>query len=129
MSSAFSRRAAAIGTPLGIRHNGESVVLYGDDGLTVTMLAIVDLDQATATASGLVDVDGRISLKTSELSKKFDPVGLVRLAVIRGQEFDLYVANPDAFGLTVFNVRRKQDEEDRTNIYDIDGEQATWHEA
>lgn len=122
--SPFSRRAAAVGAPLGKRLNGEPVVLYDDDGLEFKASAIVDLDEIPTAAAGFVELEGRMSILTADLTAIQRRIELLRIALIRGKEFDVYGRSVDHFGQTVFNVRRRNEEESEyTNLYDLHGRQ------
>jgi hypothetical protein len=123
MSSAFSRRAAVVGTPLAIRHNGETVTLYGDDDSETKVSAIVDLDDATSAGEGFVEIEGRLSVRTADFSGKINPNGVVRSALIRGHVYYTFSQSTDQNGLTTFNIRRKFDEQQQSNLYDLHGNQ------
>lgn len=123
MSSAFSRRAAVVGTPLAIRHNAELVTLYGDENAETRVSAIVDLDDATSAGEGFVEIEGRLSVRTTDFSGKIIPNGVVRSALIRGEVYYTFAQSTDRNGLTTFNIRRKYEEQQQSNLYDLHGEQ------
>lgn len=129
MSNPFALRSAAVGTPLGMRLNGETITLKFDDDSTKRITAIVDISESQQVLDGLIEVNGRISLKTTDVTKHVTPNGVAVSATIRGQEWHLYGQAPDQFGLTMINIRRKFDESVHSNIYDMNDQQAVWHEA
>lgn len=127
MSNPFSLRSAAIGAPLGIRHNGETITLTFADATTKRVVAIVDISDPEQVLDGPVEVNGKISIKTADVARFVTPNGVAMSATIRDQEWHLYGQAPDQFGMTTINIRRKFDESIHSNIYDISDRQATWN--
>lgn len=128
MSSPFTQRAAQIGAPLGIRFNGESITVTFDDASTLPIKAIVEIDEAPAPMDGPVDVTGMIRVLTTVVTKKLAPRGTVMSAAIRGFDWHVFHTGEDQGGLTPFQIRRKFNEADRPNMYDMNDQQAVWHE-
>jgi hypothetical protein len=89
----------------------------------------VDIEQIPSGGEAFTDVDGRLTLKTADLVSRAGEFTVLTKVRIREQVYDVYAQAPDHAGLTVFNIRRKFEEQEHTNIYDINGEQAVWHEA
>jgi hypothetical protein len=129
MTSPFATRLAAIGAPLGIRHNGESITLSNADDQTAIVKAIAEIDDVTDSSEGFIVVTGRLLIETAVVSRKLTPLGTILKAVVRGEEWHVYEQSGDREGFVRINIRRKIDEAQHTNIYDINGEQAVWHEV
>jgi len=89
----------------------------------------VDIDQIPSGGEAFTDVDGRLTVKTADLASRSAEFTVLTKVRIRDQIYDVYAQAPDHAGLTVFNIRRKFEEQGQSNVYDIDGEQAVWHEV
>jgi len=129
MSSPFSLRSAAICTPLGIRFNGESITLLTADETSIPISAIVEIQDAPEPLDGPVDLTGTFRIPAAAVTRWVTPHGLVKTATIRALEWHVYEHSPDRDGWIWFNIRRQFDQSNHTNIYDMNDQQAEWHEA
>ena len=127
MSSPFATRMAAIGAPLGIRHNSEPVTIRSVNDVELTLKAIVELDDMNSAAEGFIVVTGRLLIETAIVLRKVIAIGTVIHAVARGEQWHVYDQSGDRDGWTHFNLRRKVSQSSHTNIYDLDDNQAVWH--
>lgn len=125
MPSPFATRAGKTGATLGIRLNGEPVTLSTETD-SVALQAIVDIPETTSQANGPVEIFGRLSILTTQYTRKVAPLGLITSATIRGQDWHVYERGPEEAGLTTFQIRRTFEETEYTNEFDINDQQARW---
>lgn len=129
MASRFESTYQARVLPAAFRAFGHDIdLISADDSTEYRLTAMVDMDEIPS-GEGFSDVQGRITVKTADLFRYVETVGPVTKARVKGKIFDVYGEALEHCGLTKLNVRRKYEEQQHTNIYDIDGEQAVWHEA
>jgi len=102
----------------------ETIVLQLDGDIRLT--AIVDVPPITDAAFGSTDVTGLLSLKTADLAAYSLVSYPVLTAIIRGQNWHLHSQVNDGFGVTTFALRSKFEGVKHSNIYDLDGNQASW---
>jgi len=125
----FALRSAAVGAPLGKRHNSEPITVTFDDDSTLRGRAVVDIDDPQPSLDGVVVVEGRMSVLVSDVARYFTPRGIVQKVLAREENWHVYGRGPNQFGMQVFLIRRTFREADHTNIYDINDNQAVWHQA
>lgn len=125
MTSSFSTRAKNVGAQLSMRHNGQKITLRTESS-SVVVRAAVEIQGPGDRDSGTVQVNGLIRILTADFSKKVEPLGLVVTATINGQEWDIYERLEAQEGLIPFKIRRRFEESEYTNRYDISGNQAQW---
>lgn len=126
MSSPFANRSAAVCTPLGIRFNGESVLLLAEDAETIPIKAIVDIQDSPEPFDGPVDLVGTFRIPTAAVTRWITPHGFIKTATIRTLEWHVYEKSPDREGWTWFSIRRQLNQSDHTNMFDMNDQQATW---
>jgi len=115
--------------PAAERAFGRDIDFILDDDHELRFKAFVDIDQIPSGGEAFTDVDGRVTVKTADLVSRSAEFTVLTKVRIRDQIYDVYAQAPDHAGLTVFNIRRKFEEQGQSNVYDIDGEQAVWHEV
>lgn len=125
MTSSFSTRAKKVGAQLSMRHNGQKITLRTSSG-SVVIRAVVEIPEAGTRESGSIIVSGSFRILTTDYVRKVEPLGLVIKATINNQDWDIYERLDAEQGLTPFNIRRRFEESDYTNLYDISGNQAQW---
>jgi hypothetical protein len=125
MSSSFSTRAKQVGSRLSLRHNGESITLRSESG-TAPVKAVVEIDPAGNRESGSVLVYGQFRILEAVYIKKAVPLGLITTVTINGQDWDVFERLDAQEGLIPFNIRRRFEESEYTNLYDLSGNQAKW---
>jgi hypothetical protein len=128
MGSPFAKRLAAVGAPLGTRHNGESITLSNADDVSATVKAIVEIDDVTSDAEGFDIITGLLLIETATVLRKVAPLGTVISATTRGEQWHVYDKSGDRDGFTRFNIRRRHVEQTHTNLYDLHGNQIPFSE-
>lgn len=128
MNSPFATRLAAVGAPLGTRHNGESITFSNAADQTAIVKAIVEIDDVTSAADGYIDITGRLFVETAVVLQKLSPLGTILKAVVRGTQWHVYEQSENRDGLVFINIRRKFAEQQHTNLYDLHGNQIPYSE-
>jgi hypothetical protein len=105
-------------------HFAESVTLHGDTDVTVT--ALIDLGSVIADPQSeeVPELTGFLTVKTSDSAA----VQAAQYLTMRGQRFHINGNGTDEHGMTTYNVVRQLAENTRTNIFDIEDQQAVWRE-
>jgi hypothetical protein len=129
MASRFESFFKTYAMPVLRREFDREVDFIDDDGNELRFNCFYDLDEIPS-GEGTVDLQGRVSVRTSDLLARVDTdtYGDWRKARIRDQIFDVYASMPDEYGSTVFNVRRKFEEQQHSNLYDLHGNQIPYAE-
>jgi hypothetical protein len=129
MASRFESFFKTYAMPVLRREFDREVDFIDDDGNELRFDCFYDLDEIPS-GEGTVDLQGMVSVRTSDLLAKVDTdaYGNWKKARIRDQIFDVYAAMPDEYGSTVFNVRRKFEEQQHSNLYDLHGNQIPYAE-
>lgn len=124
MASVFETFFAAHAMPILRSQFDKEVDMINGSGAEVRFAAMVDLDEIPA-AEGFADLQGRVSIKTSDLTEAINPDGLGSWLKCRyrGELFDVYASMPDDYGSTVFNIRRRYEEQQQSNLFDVSGRQ------
>ena len=114
---------------LDVSEFAELITLHLDGG--IKLKAIVDIPESTDTGEGAFPVTGSISVAAADLQRFRLKTGAILEATIRATTWQLYDQSTDEFGMVRYLVRRKNDDTNQkyTNLYDINGEQAVWHET
>jgi hypothetical protein len=117
----FKKHAA----PVLRREFNQFVDFLDDDDNEIRLRCFVDLEEIP-TGEGFADLQGKVTVKTSSLRRRIpvDETGVWSKARIHDQLFDVYACHPDQFGSTVFNVRRRYESQQHSNVFDITGRQA-----
>ncbi len=129
MASRFETFFKTYAMPVLRREFDREVDFIDDDGNELRFNCFYDLDEIPS-GEGTVDLQGSVSVRTSDLLAKVDAdaYGDWKQARIKDQIFDVYAAMPDEYGSTVFNVRRKFEEQQHSNLYDLHGKQIPYAE-
>jgi hypothetical protein len=129
MASRFESFFKTYAMPVLRREFDREVDFIDDDGNELRFDCFYDLDEIPS-GEGTVDLQGSVSVRTSDLLAKVDTdaYGDWKKARIRNQIFDVYASMPDEYGSTVFNVRRKFEEQQHSNLYDLHGNQIPYAE-
>jgi hypothetical protein len=127
MASRFETFFKTYAMPVLRREFDREVDLIDDSGNELRFDCFVDLDPIQS-GEGFSDLQGRVSVRTSDLLAKVDTdaYGEWIKARYKNEIFDVYASMPDEYGSTVFNMRRKHSSQQHSNLYDINGEQAVW---
>lgn len=106
------------------REFNQFVDFLDEDDNEIRLRCFVDFDDIPS-GEGFSDLQGKLSVKTTALRRRIpvDETGLWIKARIHGQMFDVYGCEPDQFGSTVFNVRRRFDQQQHSNQFDLSGTQ------
>lgn len=114
--------------PVALRAFGLNVDLITADGSKeyrfTGMLNLEDLQEG----EGFSDLRGRLTIRTSDLLAKVESFAELQRVRINDEIFHVYGHKIAGAGLTVFNIRRKASEQQHSNIFDINDQQATWYE-
>lgn len=128
MFSLFEQRFNARAVPQLEREFGAAAVFIFEDCSELPLTgAMVDVEQMPADDSGHVAIEGRLTIATTTLTSNLVDTEILTSVRVREQLFHIYGKSPPYCGLTVFNIRRKVIEQDHTNMYDINDNQAVWH--
>lgn len=106
-------------------HFAESVTLIRTVGESV-LTAIVEIDEPIVQSEGPSEVEGRLSIQTSDLEQMNFQEAPVLSAIIRGENFHILGHLTDDFGVTRFSIRRNLREAKHSNLYDMSDRQAQW---
>jgi hypothetical protein len=124
MGSPFATRLAAVGAPLGTRHNGEFITLSNADDGSATVKAIVEIDDVNSAGSdGFIVINGRLLIETAIVARKVAALGTVLTAVVRSEQWHVYEQSGDRDGWTHFSIYRKFQDAKHSNLYDLHGNQ------
>jgi hypothetical protein len=104
---------------------GEQITLGGTSFVTVTALIDIGSVVADSLSDEVPELTGFIRVKTEDAQKVID-AGTV---IIRSQEFHINGNGTDEHGIVTFNVLRREHENQRTNLFDLNDEQAVWHDT
>jgi hypothetical protein len=114
--------------PAAERAFGRDIDFILDDDHELRFKAFVDIDQIPSGGEAFTEVDGRLTVKTADLVARSAEFTVLTKVRIRDQIYDVYAQAPDHAGLTVFNIRRKFDEQDQSNLFDLHGKQIPYSE-
>jgi hypothetical protein len=128
MASRFEQRFKQFAVPRLQREFATDVDFILDDDSELRFKAFTDIDQIPSGGEGFTDVDGRLTVKTADLFSRFAEFTVLTKIRIRDQIYDVYAQAPDHAGLTVFNIRRKFNEQDQSNLFDLRGDQIPFAE-
>lgn len=106
-------------------HFAESVTLIRTVGESV-LTAIVEIDEPIVQIEEPSEIEGRMSIKTSDLEQMDFADVPVLSVVIRGEDYHIFDHLTDDFGVTRFSIRRKFQEARHSNLYDLSDRQARW---
>jgi hypothetical protein len=123
MASRFEQRFNQFAIPRLQREFATDVDFILDDDSELRFRAFTDIDQIPSGGEAFTDVDGRLTVKTADLASRSAEFTVLTKARIRDQIYDVYAQAPDHAGLTVFNIRRKFNEQDQSNLFDLRGDQ------
>lgn len=118
MASRFEERFVAQALPLLERQFLQTVdFLQSDDVDDVRIECFVDL------------AAGEITARTATVLARVESFGVITGARYNDELFHVNGHRTTEFGQTVFTIVRKVVEEEHTNMFDFNDQQATWHEA
>jgi hypothetical protein len=109
---------------LNMDHFAERITVVSDSDNQMTVTAVIDIPD---TNGG--DVEGRMQVSAAEATRFTFRAGIPYQFTRKGIVFDIYDEMPEEMGLVTLLVRKKKETNRHTDIYDIDGEQAVWHEV
>lgn len=124
MASRFETFFKAYAMPVLRREFDQTADFIDGSGNELRFNCFIDMDEIPS-GEGFADVQGRVSVRTSDLLKQVntDAYGDWRKARIKNELFDIYAHEPDGYGSTIFNVRRRYESQQHSNIFDITGRQ------
>lgn len=124
MSSRFSTFFRNHATPVLRREFNQPVDFIDRTGTEIRFSCFVDLDEIPS-GEEFSDLQGKVSVKTVDLRGYVDTDGLGDLIKVRYSDelFDVYGAKPDEFGSTIFSIRRRFDQQQHSNQFDLSGTQ------
>jgi hypothetical protein len=128
MASRFEQRFSQIAVPRLQREFAFDVDFILTDDHELRFKAFVDIEQIPSGGEGFTDVDGRVTVKTADLALRSAEFTVLTKVRIKNQIYDLYAQAPDHAGLTVFNIRRKFEEQGQSNLFDLHGNQIPFAE-
>ena len=114
--------------PAAERAFGRDVDFILEDDHELRFKAFVDIDQIPSGGEDFTEVDGRLTVKTADLALRAGEFTVLTKVRIREQIYDVYAQAPDHAGLTVFNIRRKFEEQGQSNLFDLHGKQIPYSE-
>lgn len=114
--------------PAAERAFGVTVYFIFEDGSEFQFTGLVDLNGVSGGDEVFTRVDGTLTIKTSALVAKVEDTDVLTSVRIREEVFHVFAKSPSICGFTVFNIRRKASEQDHTNMYDMNDQQAVWHD-
>jgi len=128
MTSRFEQRFKQFAVPRLQREFATDVDFILDDDSELRFKAFTDIDQIPSGGEGFTDVEGRLTVKTADLALRSAEFTVLTKVRIKNQIYDLYAQAPDHAGLTVFNIRRKFEEQGQSNLFDLHGNQIPFAE-
>ncbi len=123
MVSRFESRFKKFAVPKLAREFDTEIVFVRDSGDELQFLGWVDIEELPSGGEGFVDVNGKVIVQTSKLIAEVEELGSLKQCRFRDELFDVYSHSPDQYGTTAFNIRRKFDEQQHSNLYDLHGKQ------
>jgi hypothetical protein len=102
--------------------------IFADDS-ELRLTAMVSIDDIPSGDENYVSVEGTITIRTELLTANLGEADVLTKARVRDEIYHVYAQSPSHAGLTVLNIRRKASEQKQTNMYDINDQQAVWHQA
>lgn len=123
MVSRFEARFKQFAVPMLAREFDTEIVFILDDASELLFYGWVDIDEIPSGGEGFVDVNGKVIVQTSKLTAEVSAFGDLKKCRFRDEVYDVYSHTPDQYGTTVFNVRRKFEEQQHSNLYDLHGKQ------
>lgn len=116
--SAFQDRVI----PAAQRAFGVSVVLHGDTDDTITARVELDELDVDPAGEGPGEQTGRLRVESADVAA----AQAAKEVTIRGKRFHI-IGEGDSFaGGMDFSIRRADSEANRSNIFDLNDEQANW---
>ena len=128
MVSRFETRFVSQGLPLLERQFSQSADFFQtDDTDEITIACFIDLGDVSQ-GTGFSDLEGRVTVRTADMLARVSSFGSLSGVRIGEEEFHVYAHSTSEFGVTVFNIRRKASEQDHTNMFDMNDQQAVWRQ-
>jgi hypothetical protein len=120
MSSRFDTFFKNHARPFLAREFNQPVVLILTNNEEIHVMAFVSTEDIP-TEDGFSDLQGKLSVATDQLYSLMDRtrLGEITLVRYRNELYDVYAHNPDQCGGTVFNIRRRYEEQQHSNFFDI----------
>ena len=128
MASRFEQRFKQFAIPRLQREFATDIDFILDDESELRFSAFTDIDQIPSGGEDFTEVDGRLTVKTADLVARYAEFTVLTKVRIRDQIYDVYAQAPDHAGLTVFNIRRKFEEQEQSNLFDLHGKQIPYSE-
>ncbi len=123
MVSRFEARFKQFAMPMLAREFNTEIVFVLDSGSELQFLGYVDIEEIPSGGEGFVDVNGKVIVQTSKLVAELPDFSGLKQCRFRNELYDVYSHAPDQYGTTVFNIRRKFEEQQHSNLYDLHGNQ------
>ena len=102
-------------------------ILSDDSELRLT--ATVDIEDVPLGDDRYQRMEGKITIRTSLLAENLGEGDVLTAVRVRDEVYHVYGKSSSHCGLTVLNIRRMASEQDHTNMYDLNDQQAVWHQG